>query len=355
MPRLTSALLLSWLAVMPPIAFAAEGGAAVLMYHRFGEDRYPSTNVRIGQFEEQLQLFENEGFSVWSLGRVLAAVFDNGEPLPPKVVAITIDDAYASIYDNAFPLLKKRGWPFHVFVSTDPVDRRMGDFLTWDQMREMQKFGATFSNHTTTHDHLLERRNDETEAQWLARVRADIQAAEARLGAELGVTPKLFAYPYGEYDRRLMTLLAEMGYHAFGQHSGALGKYSHPQALPRFPVNETYGQMPGFGDKVRSLPFTLAKIPDFDPLTTNPKPVLHLDLDEEHARLDRLSCFVSGQGKVEVTWTDRAAGQFEVVAPQPLAPGRNRYNCTAPSDQSGRYFWFSQPWIVLAPEEAAAQ
>src|SRR5690606_14501793 len=135
-------------------------------------------------------------------------------PLPDKVVAITIDDAYASVYTRAFPLLKKYGMPFTVFVSTDAIDEGPGDFMSWQQLRELQAAGVTIANHSATHDYLVRRNDVESDSARLARVREDIERAQRRLQEELGEgvneAPRLFAYPYGEYDAALTDMLQEM-------------------------------------------------------------------------------------------------------------------------------------------------
>lgn len=320
--------------------------AVAFMYHRFGESDYASTNVTLAQFERHLQFLADDGFEVWPLSRILATQAA-GEKLPERVAAITIDDAYASIYHQAFPRLKARGWPFTVFVSTDAVDNHLPAFLSWDQMREMQQHRASFANHTRTHDHLLVRQKAESEAAWLARVRADIEYAESRLQAELGEIPKLFAYPYGEYDARLMQLLKEMGYPAFGQHSGAFSAATPRQALPRFPINQRYAEQAGFVTKARALPMPVVQQSEFDPLTADRHQPLELTLAKGALDPRNVNCFIGGQGKVEIDWIDRAQNRLRIVPPAALEIGRTRYNCTAASAQKGRFFWFSQPWYVV--------
>ncbi len=76
---------------------SAADSAVVLMYHRFGEDRYPSTSIRIEQFEAQLEHLQVNGYAVVPLADVAAAINDDA-PLPDRAVAITIDDAYRSVY-----------------------------------------------------------------------------------------------------------------------------------------------------------------------------------------------------------------------------------------------------------------
>mgnify|MGYP001191693945 FL=1 len=323
--------------------------AVVFLYHRFGEDRYPSTNVRLEQFEAHLQHLDEAGYQVWPLERIARAL-QQGQPLPDRVVAITIDDAYASIYHEAWPRLRARNMPFTVLVATDPVDQGLSNYMTWEQMREMAAHGVHFANHSRSHAKLHLRLAGESREAWAERVRADIHHAEARLRAELGTAvpaaPALFAYPYGEYSAELAALVAEEGYVAFGQHSGALGQGFDLTALPRFPMAEAYAELAEFRQKAATLPLPLLQREPRDPIVTpaaNP-PRFSAALGEVDGDPRRLACFASGQGAMEVRWLGER--RFAVQAQAPYPPGRARYNCTLPSRQPGRYYWYSQPWII---------
>jgi peptidoglycan/xylan/chitin deacetylase (PgdA/CDA1 family) len=327
-------------------AAAAESHAVVFMYHRFGEDNFRSTNIKLEQFDAHLDYLAENGFTVWPLERIVEQI-RAGEPIPDRTVAITIDDAYRSIYTEAYPRLKERGWPFTVFVATDPVDRGFKSFLTWDEMREMAKGGATFANHGRTHAHLADRVAGETAEEWRERVKAEISWAEKRLTEEFGNSPRIFAYPYGEYNRELGILISELGYVAFGQHSGAIGEYSDMRALPRYPMAEAYADMDGFAMKAMSLPLPVRSVRPWDPVVTGDRrPKLEVELAESNASLGTLGCYVSNQGRVDVQWIDKKAGRFTVQPPEPLSVGRSRYNCTALTRKGDRYYWYSHSWLV---------
>lgn len=322
--------------------------AVVFMYHRFGEDRYPSTSVRLEQFDAHLEHLAAAGYQVWPLARI-AEHLQAGAALPDKVVAITIDDAYSSVYEQAWPRLRTRGWPFTVFVATDPVDLQLRGYMRWEQMREMAAAGVHFANHSRRHDKLHVRLAGETAAAWAARVQADIAHAEQRLQAELGAavptSPRLFAYPYGEYSLELAGLLAELGYVAFGQHSGALGLESDLQALPRFPMAEAYAALSEFRQKAAALPLPLREREPLDPvLSGNNPPRFTATIGPTKSNPTRLTCYASNQGQLAVQWLD--GRRFSVQASKPYPPGRARYNCTLPAGEPGRFYWFSQPWIV---------
>lgn len=336
-------------ALSAPVSGATSGAgnsAVVFMYHRFGEDRYPATSVRLEAFAGQLELLEAGGFEVIGLRRLLAFLGGVGD-LPERAVVLTIDDAYASIHTHAWPLLRERGLPFTVFVATDPVDEGFGDYLDWGQLREMASGGVTFANHGAGHLHLPRRLDGESESRWRERVRADLLRGADRLRTELGATgaviDDVFAYPYGEYDPDVASIVQELGWIAFGQQSGAVGVASDRRTLPRYPINEAYSGLEDFRTKANSLPLAVTRIEPWDPVT-GPEPMLDVWLAPSEARLRSLTCFVGGQGEVAVNWVE-PEHRFRVAPAAPLSPGRQRVNCTAPGP-SGRYYWFSHQWLV---------
>jgi peptidoglycan/xylan/chitin deacetylase (PgdA/CDA1 family) len=334
------------LALLVPWPVAAD--VAVLMYHRFGEDAHPATNVRLDAFEAQLAQIDALEFEVVPLATVVSAL--RGESrLPDRAVALTIDDAYATIRSEAWPRLRAAGLPVTVFVATDPVDEGFGDYLSWDQLRELAAEGMTVASHGASHDS-LPRRPGESEADHAERVRTDLLRGAKRLREELGDTPALledvFAYPYGEYDAAVARVVESLGWIAFGQQSGAIGPLSDRRALPRYPVNEAYSDPAELRTKLRSRALPVERIEPWDPVTT-PTPVLDVWLaTDTPGALDtsRLNCFVSGQGAVPVEWVE-PGNHFRVTPPRPLEPGRSRVNCTLPGPD-GRYAWFSHQWLV---------
>jgi peptidoglycan/xylan/chitin deacetylase (PgdA/CDA1 family) len=327
---------------------AAADEAVVLMYHRFGEDDHPSTSVRIEQFEAHLEYLETGGYAIVPLADVVAAIRGDAK-LPDRAVAITVDDAYRSVYDEAFPRLKDRGYPFTVFVATDPVDAGRPTYMTWDQMREMEESGATFANHGASHRSFVRWPNVTSEIDRLVRVRADIEHAENRLSDELHPLQSVLAYPYGEYDTSVAELVIEMGYVGFGQQSGAVGPLCNPKSLPRFPMAEAFADIADFEVKVASRPLPVTSVNPWDPVTSVRRPGVEITLAGGRGGFERLACYVGGQGAVKVEWIEPGR-RFSVAPERDLAPGRNRVNCTAPVPSSGRFYWYSHPWLVKAGE-----
>ncbi|MCB1728313.1 MAG: polysaccharide deacetylase family protein, partial [Gammaproteobacteria bacterium] len=155
--------------------FTTLAGAAdhcvVLQYHHISEDTPGITSVTPEQFQEHMDYLRAHDHVVMPLEDVITAL-KTGEPLPERCVALTIDDAYVSAYEEAFPRVVRYAYPLTVFVSTDAVDNGLNGFLSWEQMREMSEHGITFQNHSRTHDHLIRRLDDETDDDWEQRVAA---------------------------------------------------------------------------------------------------------------------------------------------------------------------------------------
>lgn len=334
------------------VFFSAQATAAdsfvALMYHRFGEDNIPSTNIRMEQFRAHLEYLQEGDFQVIDIQQAYDFL-TRGTELPEKAVLITVDDAYLSVYEEAFPLLQKYNFPFTVFVATDPVDQGLAGYMNWEQMREMQTAGVSFANHSATHNSLLMRRESESRRDWLARVEADIDKSMGRLNQELSPVSGMFAYPYGEYDVRTSNLLQKKDYISFGQHSGAIGRLSDQRWLPRYPMNETYGEITDFRTKVNSLPLPVISIDPEDTFSDDRRPELMIELAETDNRIQELACYVGGQGQVPVEWVEPGK-KFRVAPVENLSSGRNRINCTAPTN-SGRFRWFSHQWVIGSAEQ----
>ena len=323
--------------------------AVVLQYHHVSDATPRLTSISPELFAEHLDYIAAKGFNVWPLPKLVASLKAN-ESLPDKVISITFDDAYDSIYDVAYPLLKHRGWPFTVFVATEPVQAKIPGFMSWQQLKTMAAHRATIANHTHSHAHLIRRLPQESEAQWLNRVEQEILTAQQLLAKHLGQTPRLLAYPYGEYNPAIAERVRDLGFTAFGQQSGALAPGYDMSALPRFPMNNHYGAMDQLPAKVSSLPLPLQKItPDDMILTPDRSPsntltLLFAPLEGQH---QQLRCYLSyaGEAKLMVTrHQDAIRVALPTVPAQPV--GRSRINCTMPSlEYPGRFRWHSWFWM----------
>ncbi|MBT8440692.1 MAG: polysaccharide deacetylase family protein, partial [Gammaproteobacteria bacterium] len=250
--------LLPIMLLMASSAYAADH-CVILQYHHFSNSTPAITSVTPKQFAAQLNYLEQNNFNILPLREVISKIKAD-IALPEQCIALTVDDAWLSVYSTAFPMLKKRGWPMTVFVNSEAVDEQRHNTLNWQQMREMAQHGFSFENHGHSHDHLIRKRKLESDQQWQQRVRANIITANRRITKELGIKPELFAYPYGEYTPQVQQIVSTLGLTSFGQQSGPISKYSDLSALPRFPIAGVYAKLSGFITKVntRAMPVVSA-------------------------------------------------------------------------------------------------
>ena len=317
--------------------------AVVFMYHRFGENKYPSTNIRIEQFKSHLEYLEKNKFNVLPLSKIITLI-TNKKNLPKKTVAITIDDAYLSIYEKAYPLLREKKFPFTVFVNTSVISKKENSFMNWSHMREMAQEGAEFANHSLTHDFLLPRK-DEAEKEWQKRLKKEIVDAQKKLQEHLGedtnANPKLLSYPYGEYTLDSAKYVKSLGYIGITQTSGVLNSKTDLKTVPRFAMSESLGDIDNFALKANTLPLPVASASTVEPLLKgeNP-PTLFLKLEYP---LENMNCFIANGEKIDIEWISDT--QAKIKANTPLKAPRNRYTCTA-KDKTGRWYWHSHLWII---------
>ena len=362
---------------------------SVLQYHHVSDETPFLTSIKPQDFEAHLDYLVQNDFEVISLSAFIEQL-QSQTIKPQKTAVITFDDAYRSIHDIAWPMLKQRNMPFVVFVNTKAVEQKLKHSMTWDQMRAMANEGVEFANHTETHVHLIRSLEGESQQAWLARIRSEIEGAEAKIQQELGQSHKALAYPFGEYNPEVKSLLKEMGFVGFAQHSGAAGVMTDLQAIPRFPFGGYYTSLDDFKTKVNALALPVSNVQmgdavgllkdnvespseqvpaqiDVPEMTELPEmnklgwlyshqsaqPSAYFELNLTKAQGRQIACYASGQGRVPLALVGKEP-EFHgfLVETEKLAPvGRSRFNCTLPSQWRGRFYWFSQPVIRLAEKD----
>lgn len=327
---------------------ASDNHAVILIYHHVSESGPETTSVTPKRFREHLQYLKDNNYEVWPLQKVLDTIFSN-EAMPDKVVTITFDDAYRSVYTNALPLLKEFNYPFTFFVDTKAVVEKHTSANplrpSWDELKTLKDNGGTIANHSHSHAHLPNRLKNETDAEWEKRIRLEITTAQTLLKERLGDVPNWFAYPFGEYDDKTQAIIADLKLWGFGQHSGPIGPLSDKLALPRFAVAGQYSAIPSFKQKVATKPFPVTRLdtPKQTFSADKSAPIANVELRPGSYTLKNLNCFSHGGERAEVTLS--SAHQFAVQAKRKLAKGRSRYNCTL-ADGNGGLYWLSIPWLV---------
>ena len=325
-----------------PIKNIHKNGAVVVMYQRFEESKYPTTSTALSIFADHIQELQNKQYNVIPLVEVVDAL-KNNSPLPDRAVSITIDDAYLSFYETAWPALQKANLPITVFVTTSAVDQNRVGYMTWSQIRELASDPlVTIGNHASELRHIAHLSQQEQ--------KQIIDQSNQTFRRALGKQPNLFAYPYGEISNNLQSVLRAAGFKAaFGQHSGAIDHNSDLMALPRYPFNDRFGTMERFQLAINSLPLPVsAVLPEDLTLSeaTNP-PLIGFTIGSQIIpRADGsyrgLNCY-SSQG--ELTLQELGGGRIEVRLKEPFKTGRARLNCTM-LGPDGRWRWFGQQYYI---------
>lgn len=226
-------------AVVVPLKVVNPGGIAhdryqtvpILCYHRLGTGNGKMV-VSPANFAAQLDWLARNDYRIVRL-KDLREFLDGKRPLPRRAVAITFDDGYGSFYRQAYPLLKKYGFPATVFIYTDFIGA--GDSLTWAQMQEMVASGLVdVQGHSKSHSNLIQRLAGETEERYRERVEAEIRVPRELIRQKLQTPVTEYAYPYGDANDLALESLARNGYQlAATVNPGGNGFFAQPFMLRR--------------------------------------------------------------------------------------------------------------------------
>ena len=204
----------------------------ILTYHRFSEDCSSPLCVPTRVFDLQMRYLKENGYHVIT-PKELIGFLEYRHGLPKKSVLITMDDGYRSVYNIAYPILKKYGFTATLFIYTNFVGvSRMA--ITWDQLREMKAEGFTIGSHTLSHSDLTRPKEGEAEPEFLARIEEEIHGSKKILDRKLAQDTDVFAYPFGYYDQRSINIARRAGYRmAMSVRRGGNPFFSNPLSLRR--------------------------------------------------------------------------------------------------------------------------
>ena len=341
--------LLIVLLLLANAAFANQ--ANIFIYHRFNDSRYPSTNISPQDFRAHLDLLSQQNFSVLKLGQVVERL-QQGVPLPQRCAVITVDDAYRSFLSDGWPLLQEYGYPATLFVSTDSVGG--GGYLSWQELKQLQDEGVEIGNHSASHVHLLDRLVSESDSDWVVRVSEDLSRSQQSFVKHLGDSPKLFAYPYGEFSPELVDLVKTSGFTAaFGQQSGVVDAGQDLFSLPRFPMGGGYASVAEFRSKLFMKRLEVRIVPPVSPVIKGENPPRLRFYLGKGTDSRSLRCFVSGGSDCVVRQVSEEEGLYEVQSLQPISGRRSKYTLTARDASGQSWHWFSQLWILPGSGEVA--
>ena len=304
------------------------------MYHRFNESKYPSTNIQMNVFKEQIELIRNSQFTFYDPKEFEK---DFEKPKTQKKILLTIDDAFSSFYNEAWPFLKKNKIPFILFVSTQPVGKK--GYMTWGQIKEIEKYDfVTIGHHSHTHDYLIDKSNEE--------FIKDIEIASRIFLEELGYIPTLFSYPFGEYSKFMRDFISKNFTIGFGQHSGVIDVNKDKFELPRFPINENYGEIKRFKSIINSFPLEYKKLLPVEKkisLNNNP-PKFSIEFFKNQKNIQNINCYSNEGDQWEKSNIKFSNNVLSIQFREGFKPRRGRINCSL--NDNGKWRWLGVQFIV---------
>ena len=307
------------------------------MYHRFEENKYPSTNIRINDFKRHLEIIKEAEINLINPKDFEQNLIKNKNK---RKILLTIDDAFLSFYENAWPILKKKKIPFILFVNT----REVGSFnyMNWKQIRELHSENfVEIGNHSHSHEYLV----DETSLE----IKNDILKSIQIFKNQLGSNSSFFSYPFGEYSLEFKKIIKSLDFdYAFGQHSGVIDETKDFFELPRFPINEKYGDLKRFKTLVKTLPLKYEYIlpkEKYLALSNNP-PKVEVKFFEDVKNINLINCY-SNEGntwkKSKINFINK--NNIEIKLQEKFTGERGRINCSLRED-NGFWRWLGIQFVI---------
>jgi len=316
---------------------AKDYGILSIMYHRFDENKYPSTNIKLDDFKSHINLIENSEFEFISHGQFEDSIKKNNLG---KKILLTIDDGFYSFYKNAWPILKEKKIPFILFVNTKTVGSN--GYMNWSQIKEISQFNFVhIGNHSHSHEYLVDKNDEE--------IKKDLQTSIKIFKEKLNHKTNFFAYPFGEYKNSYKKIVQNLGFqYAFGQHSGVMDKTKDKFELPRFPINEKYGEIKRFESLLKTIPFPYRKIiPEEKYLDTNNNPPdVKIIFFKDGPDFKNITCYSNEENKwrkSKLEFLDN--NELKIILEGKFTTERGRINCSL-RESTGEWRWLGVQFVV---------
>ena len=314
--------------------YSNDMGTLVLMYHRFNEHKYPSTNIQMDMFINQMQIIQKSNYKFYHPKQF---EINFKTPKNEKKILITVDDAFSSFYENAWPFLKKNEIPFILFVSTEAIGKF--GYMNWDQIIEIEKEDfAYIGNHSHSHNYLPEL----NEREFLNDIDKSIKIFKNKIG----YNPIYFSYPFGEYSNYIKEKISENFKFAFGQHSGVVDVNKDTFELPRFPINEKYGDLNRFTFLINLSPLQYKKLIPNEKYISNKNnpPFFLVEFFDEQKNLENINCFSDEDNKWKRSNTIFENNSLKIKFKGKFSFRRVRINCSL--NDYGLWRWFGLQFSV---------
>ncbi len=297
------------------------------MYHRFDEIKYPSTNIRTEIFRKHMNIISEKKYNFLN-PKEFEEKFSQKKT--DKLILLTIDDGFSSFYESAWPYLKKNEIPFILFISTEAIGKK--GYMNWNEIKEIEKESFAFiGNHSHSHEYLLDVSFED--------FKKDILQSKKIFENNLGYNPIFFSYPFGEFSFEQSSFIEKYFKYAFGQHSGVIDLNKNAYELPRFPINEKYGDIKRFEFVIDLLPLEYKKvIPKDKYIINNNPPKLEIEFFKNQKNLKNINCFSDEGDKWKKTKVIFQNNILIVDFSDKFKFRRGRINCSLNDTEGWRWF-----------------
>ena len=219
----------------------------ILVYHQFSDEYSDKLTVKTENFYEQMRFLKDNGYKVIGLDQLLDFM-EFQSPLPEKAVVITIDDGWISAFTIAYPILKKFGFTATLFIYTGFIGGDMA--MNWSQVKEMAENGFDIQSHTHSYQSLTMARENDSFKNYFNFLIEEIENSKIAIRKHLNRECRYLAYPYGETNPLVVSLVKKMGYRAaFTVTRGGTPFFENPYTIGRSIIYGDFG-MDEFFNKI---------------------------------------------------------------------------------------------------------
>ena len=313
---------------LPQISKSYHPKITVLMYHRFDNEKHLATSISKEKFNQHINFLLKNNIKVKPLNE-LVEILNEKEKISEDLVFITVDDAYRSFYEIGFPILKKNKIPFSIFISSKFISKNQNsDYMSWEMLKVLSENNGLILNHSKSHRSLLDLSHKE--------LKEDIKQNQISINKKLGIQPKIFSYPYGESNNEIEKIIKNMGYQiAFSQHSAPVAVNENKFRLPRYSLNEEFGDLERFKLILSSYPLKISQL-DFNDTTVNTETLDLRFKTEFPSKL--INCFINNSAQMLKKNNDK---EVLLYIKNLRVDNRYRVNCTY-KHTDNKIFWFGK-------------
>jgi peptidoglycan/xylan/chitin deacetylase (PgdA/CDA1 family) len=211
--------------------------------------------------------------------------------------------------------------------------------MTWDEIKEIDKSEiGHIGHHSHTHEYLIDMSDEE--------FINDIETSSKIFREKLGYIPTIFSYPFGEYSLFMKNYISKNFTIAFGQHSGVIDINKDKFELPRFPINEKYGELKRFKSLINYNPLEYKSLqPEEKKLNVeNNPPKLIVEFFDEQKNIKDINCYSNDGGNWKKSNLKFESNDLIINFEEPFLPRRGRVNCSL--NDNGKWRWFGTQFVI---------